>query len=511
VAMPDDPNAYLIRQIDYVQVSGQMFRLDNLMFRVDESHSIIDLPDLFEPGPLYAQIFEPYRYLFIADYAGVRIDVHRPGADPLPCENIADLMLDPELFIIDPNEIADIWINEYGADPNLFGENDPNIAILFDRDEFIVDNNLPIFANPNLRVGGICAKRIIAQGTLGWNATIGGYGANGIQAFLLEPLSVNPYDGMPTYIPTYYSSFEAIDIHGQAHYPPELVFILESALWNAGVTVWPNIAALDYQPQYFEDLIVTIEVTNGVHSDTRTFPISVVNYPMENYSPVVQIDIDDQIFYVGEENQYVITFIDPDCFIFSLAPFLGREPATTHVPGFPLSSNFRRDMDSFSFQISMNGLPSYQYGPWVESIIDPCSGLIRFTPKFEGAYDTIVACSDNRGGIAYGEITLFCVHQGTWLNHPPIVMGGPTNPVVVRAGEELIIHYPTINIADPDGDEIYASVNIGSIGRSPEGHIFWTFQSNFPGFYDVELIVYDIRGGYAILWWPLEVKPWWSY
>jgi hypothetical protein len=75
----------------------------------------------------------------------------------------------------------------------------------------------------------------------------------------------------------------------------------------------------------------------------------------------------------------------------------------------------------------------------------------------------------------------------------------------------VVIHYPTINIEDPDGDEIYASVNIGSIGRGPDGHIFWTFQSNFPGFYDVELIVYDIRGGYAILWWPLEVNPWWSY
>jgi hypothetical protein len=499
-----------------VAVSGQMFRLDNLTFRVG-AHVIMDLPDLFEPGPLYAQIFEPYRYLFIADYAGARLDVHRHGKPPLPCENITDLMLDPEIFITDPNEIEDIWINEYGADPNLFGEIDPNVSLLFDPDgkrDFIVDINLPIFANPNLRVGGICAKRIISQGTLGWNSTIGGYGANGIQAFLLQPLPVNPYDGMPTYIPAYYSSLKAIIKYGKPHYNPALVFILESALWNAGMTVWPNIAAIDYTPQYFEDMIVTLEVTNGVHSDVRTFPISVVNYPVENYPPVVQIDIDDQIFYVGEPidideptNVYVISFIDPDCFIFSMSP----APATTHVPGFPISSNFRTDMDELSFQMTINGMSAYQYGPWIEKIIDPCSGLISFSPKFEGAFDTVVTCSDARGGIALGEITIFAINRGTWLNHPPVVMGGPTNPVVVKAGEEVVIHYPTINIADPDGDEIYASVNIGSVGRGPGGHIFWTFQSNFPGFYDVELIVYDIRGGYAILWWPLEVKPWWSY
>jgi hypothetical protein len=168
-------------------------------------------------------------------------------------------------------------------------------------------------------------------------------------------------------------------------------------------------------------------------------------------------------------------------------------------------------MDELSFQVTINGMPAYQYGPWIDKIIDPCSGLISWVPKFEGAFNTIVTCSDARGGTAFGEITIFAINRGTWLNHPPIVMGGPTNPVVVKAGEEVVIHYPTINIADPDGDEIYASVNIGSIGRGPDGHIFWTFQSNFPGFYDVELIVYDIRGGYAILWWPLEVNPWWSY
>jgi hypothetical protein len=494
-----------------VAVSGQMFRLDNLMFRAGY-HDLMDYPDLYEMGPLYAQIFEPYRYLFIADYAGASIESH-VGDMHQECEHITDLMLNPANFLLtqdpnDPNDpVVKYWTDEMGADPNLFGENDPNVADRFDRDSFIVDLSLPIFADPNLRQGGDMAKCMIDQGVLGWNATVGGYGANGIQAFLLQPLPVYPYDGMPTYLPAYYAALDAIAALGKPYYQPGLVYLLEGALWNAGVTVWPNIAALDYTPQYFEDLIVTIEVTNGVHSDVRTFPISVVNYPVENYPPVLQLDIDDQIFYVGTQNAYIVNFIDPDCFIFSMS----GAPATTHVPGFPISSAFRTDMDDLNWGMTINGMTAYQYGPWIETIIDPCTGLISWVPKFEGAYDAVITCADARGGTAFGEITIFAVNQGTWLNHPPIILGGPTQPVVIKAGEEFMLHTPNFAVEDPDGDQIYASCNIGSCGRAPDGSFMWRFQSNFPGSYMVEIIFYDIRGGYAIMEFFLDVKPWWSY
>jgi hypothetical protein len=425
-------------------------------------------------------------------------------------------MLNPANFLLvqdpnDPNDPVVKYWTDLGADPNKFGEEpDPNISLLFDpkgNRDFIVDLNLPIFADPNLRQGGTMAECIIDQGTLGWNSTVGGYGANGIQAFLLQPLPVYPYDGMPTYLPAYYAAIDAIFALGKPYYQPGLVYLLEGALWNAGVTVWPNIVALDYTPQYFEDLIVTLEVTNGVHSDVRTFPISVVNYPVENYPPVLQLDIDDQIFYVGTQNAYIVNFIDPDCFIFSLS----SAPATTHIPGFPLSQNFRTDMDDLTWGMTINGMTAYQYGPWIETIIDPCTGLISWVPKFEGAYDAVITGSDARGGTAFGEITIFAINQGTWLNHPPIILGGPTQPVVIKAGEEFILHTPNFAVEDPDGDQIYASCNIGSCGRAPDGSFIWRFQSNFPGSYMVEIIFYDIRGGYAIMEFFLDVKPWWSY
>ena len=174
-------------------------------------------------------------------------------------------------------------------------------------------------------------------------------------------------------------------------------------------------------------------------------------------------------------------------------------------------NQIRTDQDHLTYQISLNGLPFYQYGPWIEDIINPCNGLINWVPKFEGSYNTIVTCTDDRGATAFGGITIFAVSRGTWLNHPPIIKGTPTVPRVIKAGEEVIFGAPDFSVEDPDGDEIYASCNIGSVGRTNRGNFIWTFQTNFPGLYHVEILFYDIRGGYAILEFPVEVKPWWSY
>ena len=90
-------------------------------------------------------------------------------------------------------------------------------------------------------------------------------------------------------------------------------------------------------------------------------------------------------------------------------------------------------MERLHWQIIINGLPSYQYGPWIEQIIDPCSGLITWTPKFEGAYKTIVTCSDNRGGTGIGAITIFVFNSFTCFNHPPFILFCPTQPVVIKS------------------------------------------------------------------------------
>ena len=498
---PDPGNS----MIAMVKFQHPLLRVDNIAFHKKGLFPMSDTvlqPHLSKIGPRYAQIFEPYRYLFFADYDTGDSEISSI-MDFLISENI------DEIFVTDPNEISDYWVS-LGADPNKFGEEpDPNISKLFDRD-FVVDINLPIFANPNFRIGNNPYLKLIPgtkiNQTLGWNATVGGSGASGIQFMPLTPLEIYPYDGIPTYIPAYYKAEEVIAKLGKPFFGPLLCYFLESALWNAGFTYWPNIAKLDFTPQVFEDIILTIEVTNGRVSDLETFPISVVNYPVENYPPYIE-DVDDRIFYVGEFNSYAVGVIDPDCAIFSLS----SSPATTHIPGFPVSDQFRQDMDNISWDFFLNGIASYQYGPWMDSIIEPCNGLISFSPKFEGAYLAHLVATDDRGSASFANFTIFAVNRGTWLNHPPVIMMDWDHPQVAKAGEEFLLTSPTLNIVDPDGDKLYFSCNIGSCGTSSNGDFYWHLYTHFPGLYKIEIVAFDIRGGYAIITIDLDVRPWWSF
>jgi hypothetical protein len=149
--------------------------------------------------------------------------------------------------------------------------------------------------------------------------------------------------------------------------------------------------------------------------------------------------------------------------------------------------------------------------PWWPTFIDPFSGLISFVPKKEVVHDVTVTCTDTRGGTGSGFFCIFVLSKGTWLNHPPIILGRPNRPLVVRAGEDLVLGAPDIRVEDPDEDPVYASCNIGTVGCAPDGSFFWKFRSDFPGTYLVEIVFYDIRGGFDQMQFLLDVKPWWSY
>ncbi|MGA1794764.1 MAG: hypothetical protein ACMUIL_02795 [bacterium] len=517
-----DPGEWCMDWADAIVVSGRMmFRLDNILFRRPEymhQGMRMQYPNLFETGPLYAEIFEPYRYLFIADYKAEPFTVYDVQGRPAEVSEICDLMLNPANFIFvedpnDPNDPVVRYWTDLGADPNLFGvDADPAISDILDRD-FTVDLNLPIFADPNLRLQasgpGPVAQSIIDQGTLGWNATvIRGYCAVDIMS-LVNPLAIYPYDGMPTYLPEYYDPIRVAETYGKPFYRPDLVFILESALWNAGVTVWPMIAYFDYTPMDYEDLVLDMEVTDGVHSDRCTVFIAVVDYRVENYPPVAQLPFEEQVFYTGEKGEYQVNFIDPDCFIFSLA-----EPAVpTHTPGFPVSASYRTDMEGFVWGGTISGLlPPFipWYMPW-PTFIDPSTGLISFVPKKEAVHDVVINCTDARGAVGFANFSIFVLDRGTGSNHSPVILESPSRPLVVRAGEEIVLTAPDIRVEHPDGDQVYASCNIGALSRAPDGSFLWKFQSFFPGTYQVEIKFYDIRGGYDQAACIVEVKPWWSY
>ena len=47
-------------------------------------------------------------------------------------------------------------------------------------------------------------------------------------------------------------------------------------------------------------------------------------------------------------------------------------------------------------------------------------------------------------------------------------------------------------------------------GRYVGGAVY-TLTTHWPGSYLIQIIAYDIRGGYAIVEFLLDVEPWWTY
>jgi hypothetical protein len=156
-----------------------------------------------------------------------------------------------------------------------------------------------------------------------------------------------------------------------------------------------------------------------------------------------------------------------------------------------------------TFKAFLSGSPTYQYGLWVEQLIDPKTGLIDFTPQFEGTYTLTIIAYDDKWMWSSASWTLVCYIKGAgWLNHPPIRARKPLNPQICRAGNPYVL---PICMEDPDGDPVYYSSNIGAIS---EDGVF-SFLTYFPGQYQVEITGYDNRGGIATLKFLLIVVPWW--
>ncbi len=481
---------------------------------------------LYRMGPLYAQQNEPYRYLFVSDYSIDHKEVHNRYGEGIECPTIFALMLNPDNFLKlqDPNDPNDLvvryWI-DLGADPNLFGQNDPNIAALFKRDQFIVDLSLPIFSDSNLRMStdgpGPLAQCLIDQGSLEWNITIAAEDPNDAQDFLLKSLPVDVYDGMPTYLPAGYANLDALQELGKPYFQPGLVWLLEGALRNIGVTVWPNICALDYMPQPAEkpesgvyippysikNLNITIEVTNGLESDITAFPFIVLDKPIDNCAPVFDSDRVNLTFQKGVADEYVLKCIDPDCFIFSMS----EESTTTHAPGIPISEDFRNDMDEIFCSIEKCIFPTSAIP---NTLIDIENYVIKWSSEFEdgycgGIYYFEVTCHDSRGGAASSEILILSkAKPGAWCGHPPIIWSEYPQQVKIGSNEEYVLYF---DVLDPDGDEVYPICNIGTIEQTSEGPFVWKYRSSaYSASYPVEIFCYDIYGTYALIDFYLDVE-----
>ncbi|MGA1825251.1 MAG: hypothetical protein ACMUIP_11380 [bacterium] len=308
---------------------------------------------------------------------------------------------------------------------------------------------------------------------LDFKVTVGGYGIQGTGANMAYRIRVprEPNDLYPI----------SYDPNSNVVPPPGLIPFSPAEISDPDEPITPNMAQIFFTPMTADNFILTVTVTDsGGLSDTETFTLSVVNYGVMgiNHPPILE-DLHDCIAYVNTP--------------FTL-PILARDADYG---------------DILTYSATIDNLPSYQYGPWNESIINPVTGVIGFTPKFEGVSRIEVTTRDSRGMAAQSAFTVYIVNYGTWLNHPPLLVDTIQEPQIAKAGVPFTL---PIDFKDPDGEKLYYSVNIGTVTERDDGEegVIFHFNTNFPGYYDVHVIAYDIQGGLAEVSFVLDVQPWWS-
>ncbi|MGA1870023.1 MAG: hypothetical protein ACMUJM_15925 [bacterium] len=301
-----------------------------------------------------------------------------------------------------------------------------------------------------------------------------------------------PLDSPISYHPLYGEVYSTLT--GDHLLKRDEIAVTAMALYYAGHDTWPTVGLLNIpSEQTMENLVVTVTCWYGYTEDCEIFTIQTVNYPVTNHPPVIE-RVDDVIFYVGEEGRYQLAASDADSFSWSMAM------------GGPAS--VRSDIEELVWTASLAGYPAYSYGPFTEPLIDQKTGLVSFTPMFEGAYDMTVAVRDPKGAEAYAVFTIFCVNPSTWLNHPPVILRDWEEIPITVAGNDINLNLN--KIVDPDGERLYYSCNIGAIGYV-DGEPVWTFHTEFPGIYQVEIVAYDTNGGYVVIAETVCIGPWWTY
>lgn len=173
-----------------------------------------------------------------------------------------------------------------------------------------------------------------------------------------------------------------------------------------------------------------------------------VNYPVTNHPPIIN-NVDDQVFEVGVKNYYQIVAIDPD---------------------------LEDMMEGLFYYAYLEGFPPWLYGVYQwGSPINHTTGLITFTPQFEGNLDLIVTVNDPRGMSAVCQITFFCKILDKYTNHLAIFPG--LNSLCIPAGAEEL--YPNVSsLWDLFIDKNHQVVKIQTY--SPDLSKWLTFKKTSP-------------------------------
>jgi RHS repeat-associated protein len=137
-------------------------------------------------------------------------------------------------------------------------------------------------------------------------------------------------------------------------------------------------------------------------------------------------------------------------------------------------------------------------------IVEPTTGLLRWTPETSGRYRWNVVARDPAGATDIQSIDLLVFDPGT--NHPPRILGEPRSELPIDV--EYLWRIPA---EDADGDAILFQLSVGPRGMvvDSDGWLRWRPDADdltdSGGLHPVEVVASDNRGGLDRKTWSIQV------
>ncbi len=176
-----------------------------------------------------------------------------------------------------------------------------------------------------------------------------------------------------------------------------------------------------------------------------------------------------------------------------------------------VGQNEQTTVECLATSLNPEATLTYQWALDGEILPESEACIIWRAPEITGTYNLCCKVSDNYGyeDTRCIKISVFNLNE----NNLPYITGNITGGFhCIKAGEYFILTEPNFRIIAPETDNspFFFSCNVGDVGLIDDDVFVYLFKSDSPGYYLIQITIYNILSGALTSEFPLLVKPWWA-
>jgi len=172
-----------------------------------------------------------------------------------------------------------------------------------------------------------------------------------------------------------------------------------------------------------------------------------------------------------------------------------------------VGQNEQTTVECLATSLNQEATLTYQWAFDGEILPESEACIIWGAPDITGTYKLCCKVSDN-----YGYEDTRCIKISVFNlndNNLPYIK---EDLYRIKAGEYFILTDPKFRIIapEPDNSPFFFSCNVGDVGLIDDDVFVYLFKPEFPGYYLIQITIYNIISGAATFEFPLHVTPWWA-